>query len=124
MNKCKECTVCQGRCGLVSNSTADYFQAVEKEWEAIPFVGDEHPHLTKAELEESAYDPINPPHYKTPSGMDVFDVITDWKITNQPQGHGLKYLLRAGQKGDYCQDIDKAIKCLQRAKEEHIKAKG
>ena len=61
-------------------------------------------------------DVIEPAHNKSLSGnMDVFDVAKEFGITNPAQSMALKYVLRAGKKGEYKEDINKAIKCLERA---------
>lgn len=60
-------------------------------------------------------DMINPTHYKTPSGMEVIDVIEafglwkDFYLSN-----ATKYILRCGKKDDPEQEIEKAIWYLQR----------
>lgn len=52
-------------------------------------------------------DPVNhPDHYTThPSGIECIQ-ITEWM--NFCVGNAIKYLWRAGQKGDHLQDLKKA----------------
>lgn len=53
-------------------------------------------------------DPVNhPAHYKTPSGLEAIDVIEAFGLGFH-RGNAVKYLLRAGKKGDAAQDMRKA----------------
>jgi hypothetical protein len=58
-------------------------------------------------------DPVNhPTHYTSaPSGIECIDVT---EHLNFCVGNAIKYCWRAGQKGDYVQDLQKAIWYLQR----------
>ncbi len=51
-------------------------------------------------------DPINPSHYKA-NGLEVIDVIEAFGL-NFAIGNAIKYLLRAGKKGDRLEDLKKA----------------
>ncbi len=54
----------------------------------------------------------NPPHY-TSGKIEVIDYIED-KNLNFHMGNAVKYISRAGKKGDYIEDIQKAIWYLNR----------
>lgn len=58
-------------------------------------------------------DPVNhPPHYnKHPAGIECIDV-TEHMTFNL--GNAVKYIWRAGEKGDFTEDIRKAIWFLER----------
>jgi hypothetical protein len=47
----------------------------------------------------------NPPHYKHPSGVECIDIAETMTFC---KGAALKYLWRAGQKGDEVEDLRKA----------------
>lgn len=49
----------------------------------------------------------NPPHYKSPNGLEAIDVIEGFGLGFH-RGNAVKYILRAGKKGDATQDIRKA----------------
>jgi hypothetical protein len=51
---------------------------------------------------------LPPEHYRTDSGMDVFDVVDDYGL-GFFEGNALKYIVRAHKKGDFNGDIGKAI---------------
>lgn len=58
-------------------------------------------------------DPVNhPPHYKT-GGVETIDFI-EAKDLNYRLGNVVKYVSRAGKKGDPIQDLEKAAWYLQR----------
>lgn len=60
-------------------------------------------------------DPVNhPPHYKSPDGLETIDVIESFGLDFN-LGNAVKYILRAGKKGDAATDLDKAIWYLRRA---------
>lgn len=59
-----------------------------------------------------APDPINPPHYKA-DGIEAADVIEAFDL-NWRLGSVVKYILRAGRKGDRLEDLKKALWYLQR----------
>lgn len=54
-----------------------------------------------------ACDPVNhPQHYRShPSGIEAIQVTEHFNFC---VGNAIKYLWRAGQKGDYVQDLEKA----------------
>ncbi|MEM7301877.1 MAG: DUF3310 domain-containing protein [Pseudomonadota bacterium] len=79
--------------------------------------------MADAQIEGS--DAINPDHYKShPSGVEC---ITIAEHMNFNLGNALKYIWRAGQKGDAVEDLEKARWYLEReiarsmnmAREEH-----
>jgi len=57
-------------------------------------------------------DPINPDHYKL-LNPEPWDVIESWHL-DYFCGSALKYISRAGRKGDAAIDIQKAICFLER----------
>lgn len=53
-----------------------------------------------------AADPINPPHYRShPSGVECIEIT---RHMNFNIGNAVKYIWRAGQKGDLIEDLKKA----------------
>ena len=51
-------------------------------------------------------DNINPPHYKLhPSGVECIDIVEHMSFN---LGNAVKYIWRAGEKGDYLEDLRKA----------------
>lgn len=67
-------------------------------------------------MEVSAqYDPINPKHYQTPSGIEAIDVIEQYGL-GYHLGNAMKYLLRAGRKDPAREreDLEKARWYLKR----------
>lgn len=57
-------------------------------------------------------DPVNhPPHYNNVPGIECIDVAEHFSFT---RGNAIKYLWRAGEKGDLVQDLKKAIWYIQR----------
>ena len=56
----------------------------------------------------------NPEHYQSDSGMEVIDVIEEFKL-NFNLGNVVKYVLRAGKKSDSAtRDLKKALWYLER----------
>lgn len=54
-------------------------------------------------------DPVNhPSHYAGGRKFEPVDVINDWELTYNI-GNAVKYLSRAGRKGDRIEDLKKAI---------------
>jgi hypothetical protein len=52
-------------------------------------------------------DPINPPHYKRhPSGIECIAVVRHMGFN---LGNAVKYIWRAGEKGDAVEDLEKAV---------------
>ena len=61
------------------------------------------------------HDPVNhPAHYKG-NGLEAIEVIEDWQLGFH-LGNAVKYILRAGKKGDRKQDLEKALWYVRRAK--------
>lgn len=60
----------------------------------------------------------HPAHYQSEK-MEVIDVIEAFDL-NFHMGNAIKYILRAGKKGNRNEDIDKAIWYLQREKTRHV----
>ena len=57
-------------------------------------------------------DKINPDHYKGhPSGVECIKVTEHMNFCT---GNAVKYIWRAGQKGDYVEDLKKAVWYLER----------
>ena len=60
-------------------------------------------------------DPVtNPSHYQTSAGLEAIDVIEAFFHDNFHLGNVFKYIARAGRKGDYVEDLQKAAWYLQR----------
>jgi|GEM_PF-808006 len=60
------------------------------------------------------HDPVNhPAHYKG-NGLEAIEVIEDWQLGFH-LGNAVKYILRAGKKGDRKQDLEKALWYVRRA---------
>lgn len=64
----------------------------------------------------------SPSHYKGHK-FEVIDIIEDFDL-NFRKGNALKYLLRAGHKDDYFQDLKKAIWYLNREIDAYNNSKG
>ena len=56
----------------------------------------------------------NPPHYRDASGISCIEVT---KYMGFCDGNSFKYLYRAGQKGDYIEDLEKAKWYAKQAKD-------
>lgn len=61
-----------------------------------------------------SYDMVRSPAHYRGTTIDVIDVIEDWGL-GYHLGNALKYLLRAGKKGDTAQDVRKAGWYFERA---------
>ena len=60
-------------------------------------------------------DPVtNPSHYQTKAGLEAIDVIDSFFHDSFHLGNVFKYLARAGKKGDYVEDLQKAAWYLER----------
>jgi hypothetical protein len=60
-------------------------------------------------------DPVNRPAHYTYGKIECVDVIEDWGFAdNWYRGNAIKYLCRAGRKGDKVQDLRKAIWYIER----------
>ena len=72
-------------------------------------------------------DPVNhPAHYQTPGGMEVIDVIEEFNLGFH-LGNTVKYILRAGRKGDpgnRLQDLEKAMWYLSREIDNELHERG
>ena len=62
---------------------------------------------------ESMNDIVNSPSHYTTGEIEVIDYIEDKKF-NYHLGNAIKYISRAGKKGDYATDLKKAIWYLER----------
>jgi len=61
-----------------------------------------------------SFDPVNKPsHYAEGRQFETIEVIEDWKLSYR-LGNCVKYISRAGRKGDRKQDLEKAAWYLQR----------
>ena len=58
-------------------------------------------------------DPVNRPAHYCVNGFEVIDIIEAYEL-NFPLGNAVKYILRAGKKDNYKQDLEKAVWYLQR----------
>lgn len=59
------------------------------------------------------FNPVTrPAHYEFAS-ISPLDAVLDWQL-NYLRGCVLKYMVRAGRKGDEVEDLKKAAYCLQR----------
>ena len=67
-------------------------------------------------------DPVKHPSHYCDGGIETIDFIraklSTAEFVGYCKGHALKYISRAGKKGDEAEDISKAIVYLQWAKEE------
>ncbi len=59
-------------------------------------------------------DPVNHPKHYTHGQYEAIDVIEDWGLSYH-EGNALKYICRAKFKGNYVEDLKKAVWYLQRA---------
>jgi hypothetical protein len=60
----------------------------------------------QGEPDSAASDPVNhPTHYLHPSGVECIDVVEHHSFL---RGNAIKYLWRAGQKGNELEDLKKA----------------
>lgn len=62
-----------------------------------------------------ASDPVHqPPHYQIYPGLEVQDIINAMGWTRHHRlASALEYILRSERKGNFEQDIRKAIRCLE-----------
>jgi hypothetical protein len=56
---------------------------------------------------------MKPKHYDNGKGYDVIDVVNDYQL-NFNLGNVMKYICRAGKKGDRMEDLEKALDYLLR----------
>lgn len=67
-----------------------------------------------ATIDEANKETVNhPPHYQSSNGLEVIDIIEAFEL-NFNFGNAIKYILRAGKKGDFAEDLKKAVWYLQR----------
>ena len=64
----------------------------------------------------------HPDHYQTSTGLEAIDVIETFFHDNFHLGNVFKYIARAGRKGDYVEDLQKAAWYLQREIDRHASA--
>jgi hypothetical protein len=57
-------------------------------------------------------DPIHKPSHYTALKPEPVDLINSWKL-NFNKGNAIKYIARAGRKGDAVEDLKKAIRYLE-----------
>ena len=57
----------------------------------------------------------HPDHYQSPNGLEAIDVIDSFFHDSFHLGNVFKYIARAGRKGDYVEDLEKAAWYLRRA---------
>lgn len=68
--------------------------------------------MTWSDEETKDVDPINPPHYQShPSGIECIQVTEHMSFL---VGNAIKYLWRAGSKGDETDDLRKALWYIER----------
>lgn len=65
----------------------------------------------------------HPSHYQTAAGLETIDVIEAFEL-NFNLGNAVKYLLRAGKKGDRLEDLKKAAWYIAREIANLEKANG
>ena len=61
----------------------------------------------------------HPDHYQTESGIEAIEVIEAFFPDSFHLGNAFKYIARAGRKGDYVEDLQKAAWYLQREIDRH-----
>ena len=61
----------------------------------------------------------HPDHYQTSTGLEAIDVIDSFFHDSFHLGNVFKYIARAGKKGDYVEDLQKAAWYLQRELDRH-----
>ena len=64
----------------------------------------------------------HPDHYQTSTGLEAIDVIEAFFHDSFHLGNAFKYIARAGKKGDYVEDLQKAAWYLQREISRHASA--
>lgn len=60
-----------------------------------------------------AHDPVNAPTHYRGNGMEAIEVIEAFSLGFR-LGNAVKYILRAGKKGDVVEDLEKAAWYLKR----------
>jgi len=106
-----EATVYTGTMGKkikIGDNETPYFTTFFEAWRSAYQMMQPTPNHT-----EQKPDMVNhPPHY-TVNGIEVIDVIENYKL-NYKLGNVVKYVLRADLKGNRLQDLKKALWYLQR----------
>ena len=64
----------------------------------------------------------HPSHYMSDGGVEAIEVIDSFFHGNFHLGNVFKYIARAGRKGDYVEDLEKAAWYLQREIDRHASA--
>ena len=64
----------------------------------------------------------HPDHYQTSTELEAIDVIEAFFHDSFHLGNVFKYIARAGRKGDYVEDLQKAAWYLQRKIDRHASA--
>jgi hypothetical protein len=93
----------------------EYLKAIAEEEE-------DNPHMLNGHLEASEEDVVlHPNHYAEadiPSGIECWDwyelAMTEAEVTGHFKGNALKYIFRAGKKGNAIEDLEKARNYLAR----------
>jgi hypothetical protein len=102
---------------LFQNKDTPFFATSNDAWKSAYLMLPPTPTRT-----EQQPDMVNhPPHY-TVNGIEVIDVIENYKL-NYKLGNVVKYVLRADLKGNRLQDLKKALWYLQREIEQSEKQK-
>lgn len=73
-------------------------------------------HVSERNVDDDAtdHDPVNSPSHYTAGGIETIDAIEAWGLDFH-LGNVVKYVSRAGKKGDAAEDLQKAAWYLQRA---------
>lgn len=75
---------------------------------------------TKKTEEPVAHDPVNHPAHYTTGGIETIDFI-EAKNLNYRLGNAVKYIARAAYKGNYAEDLKKAVWYIERELERDAK---
>lgn len=81
------------------------------------------PYCRVHRVDEEPADAINPTHYQGAGGVQPIDLIEAFDL-GFCLGNAVKYISRAGRKGDAVEDLKKARWYLDREIERRTKAKG
>lgn len=121
--------------GLIQSDLIDLANEIEKnEEKTVEEIVDDVAENTCEEFEERAKkagwtkdaiksDAVDHPSHYCGKKYEVIDLIDDFGL-NFNKGNALKYLLRAGHKDDYVQDLKKAIWYLNREIDTYNSNKG
>ncbi|MER6382070.1 DUF3310 domain-containing protein [Streptomyces sp. NPDC001118] len=85
------------------------YEVAFKNGHTLGFSGEE---LSPLGGEEMSSDPVNRPSHYTwlPNGIEVIDITQHFNFN---VGNALKYLMRAGRKGDAAEDLKKAARYIE-----------